>query len=96
MPNDLLIADQRKVRPYDLDWNNHINNIVLVRYVMEAIKRDGVEDEDISKILVHFKNELTLHEVANVLQTKKENSYFSILKELNTERDIVLCKVSLK
>ena len=96
MPDDLLIADQRKVRPYDLDWNNHINNIVLVRYVMEAIKRDGVQDEDISKILVHFKNELTLHEVVNVLQSKKENSYFSILKELNTERDIVLCKVALK
>jgi medium-chain acyl-[acyl-carrier-protein] hydrolase len=96
LPDYLVKTDQRLVRPYDLDWNNHINNIVLIRYIMESIKKDGVEDESISKILVHFKNELTLNESVNVFQSKQENHYFSCLKELETNRDIVLCKISLK
>ena len=95
IPDDLIKADQRLVRPYDLDWNNHINNIVLIRYIMESIKKDGVEDESISKILVHFKNELILNESVNVFQSKIENNYFSTLKEVETDRDIVLCKISL-
>lgn len=96
LPDDLFKSDVREVRPYDLDWNNHINNIVLIRFVMESLKTDGVEDEDVGKILIHFKNELMLGEKADVFQLKEGSSYYSNLKKNESDTDIVLCKVDIK
>ena len=70
LPDSLSLVDRRKVRAYDLDWNNHVNNIVLIRFVMEAIKQSSIEDEDVTKVLIHFKNELRLGEEAEVLLHK--------------------------
>ena len=44
LPDGLERKESRKVRPYDLDWNNHVNNIVLIRFMMESLKNSGVED----------------------------------------------------
>jgi len=96
LPNEMEISDVRKVRSYDLDWNNHVNNIVLIRFVMEAIKNIEVEDHQISKLLVQFKNELNLNQSVNVMLGQNENDIFSILKEVESNKEIVLCKVSLK
>jgi acyl-ACP thioesterase len=91
--DELQICERRKVRPYDLDWNNHINNIVLVRFIMEAIKSKGIEDERILKILMHFKNELILNESVDIYLSETENGYLSILKEVETSKDIVMCNI---
>ncbi len=78
--DDLKKVDTRKVRPYDLDWNNHINNIVLVRYMAEAIKERKVRDQDVSKLLVHFKNEVSLGESVDVWLSDGAKTYSSILR----------------
>lgn len=95
MPNNIELFDSRVVRPYDLDWNNHVNNIVLIRFVLESLKNDGIEDEDVKEILVHFKNELYLGEEVGVYQSKENNIYFSKLKDKKTDRDILLSKIIL-
>ncbi len=93
-PDGFEKSDMRTVRPYDLDWNNHVNNIVLIRFMIESLKNKGIEDNHISKILVHFKNELKLHESVNIMQVKRENSFYSILKEVGSNKDIALSKIT--
>lgn len=93
-PSELLKSDIRKVRAYDLDWNNHVNNIVLIRFIMESIKNSGIEDDQISKLLVHFKNELTFDQSVNVMIGNNENDIYSILKEVESNKEIAFCKVS--
>ena len=95
-PEEPQKIDTRVVRPYDLDWNNHVSNIVLVRFMMEALKSKGVEDDEITKILVHFKNELNLNERVNVLQTANNENHYSILRELESDKDIALSQITLK
>jgi len=96
LPKGLERSDTRKVRPYDLDWNNHVNNIALIRFVMESLKNKGIEDDDISKILVHFKNELKLNESVNLFEVKDENDYYSVLREVQNDKAITLSKVTLR
>lgn len=95
-PEGLECIDTRMVRPYDLDWNNHINNIVLIRFMVESLKSKGIEDDYISKILVHFKNELKLHEKANIYQVKEGEAFYSILKEEDSQKEIAMGKITLK
>jgi len=92
--DDLAKVDARKVRPYDLDWNNHINNIVLVRYMVEVIMEKGVKDQEISKLLVHFKNEVKLDEVLDVWLSEKEKTYSSVLK-MSDDKVVASCTINL-
>ena len=96
LPDEMQERDTREVRPYDLDWNNHINNIVLIRFVMEALKKDGIEDENVKKILVHFKNELMLGDFTTIFQSKEANTYYSKLRNSSTGKDIVNCKIDIQ
>ncbi|MDF1697123.1 MAG: thioesterase [Saprospiraceae bacterium] len=95
VPSNFLKADTRKVRPYDLDWNNHVNNIVLIRFIMESLKSKGIEDEQISKILVQFKNELKLDETVEIMQASDNNQYFTVLNATKTGKEIVQSKIEL-
>ena len=93
--NELEQIDTRMVRSYDLDWNNHVNNIVLVRFIMESLKSKGIEDDQISKILVHFKNELKLNEKVAVMQAQSSKSFFTILRESENDKDIALSEITI-
>lgn len=67
--------DSRKVRAYDLDWNNHVSNIVLSRFLLEPIKERGLSDHKMKKILFHFKNEVNLGEELDVLFLKEDDQH---------------------
>jgi len=96
LPSDKERTDQRKVRPYDLDWNDHVSNIVLIRFMMESLKSKGIEDDQIAKILVHFKNELKLNEIVNIEESIGEEECFSVLRNSESEKEIALGKVTLR
>lgn len=95
LPDDMEDIDSRQVRPYDLDWNNHVNNIVLVKFMMETLKSQGVEDDHISKILVHFKNELKLSEKVNISQVRDGDTVHSVLHNAESEKEIARSKIIL-
>lgn len=63
-----------KVGPYDVDWNNHVNNIVLCKEMLIAIKNSGVEDHEIAKILFHFKNEVHLSDLLSIKLDQREKN----------------------
>lgn len=93
---NLTKVDTRKVRHYDLDWNNHVNNIVLIRFIMETIKSQGVEDDDISKISIQFKNELKINESVELSQSHDQKDIFTLLKNTETNQEIALSKITKK
>ena len=90
------MADTRKVRPYDLDWNNHVNNIVLVRYMLEYYKGKGVEDQEITKLLFHFKNEINIDKEVLVNVGNSDAGHFALLKSKEEGNVIASCKLNLK
>jgi acyl-ACP thioesterase len=96
LPDDYKLTETRKVRPYDLDWNNHVNNIVLIRFIMETLKNRGIEDDQVTRILVHFKNELNLGESVNIMQSRSDNTFYAMLEERESKKEIVLSQITVK
>jgi len=89
-------VDERRIRPYDLDWNHHVNNIILLRFMTEALKQKQIEDDQISKILVHFKNELKLDQIAEVMQSEGSGEYLTRLVEKESQKEIAVSKIDLR
>ena len=89
-------VDKRKVRPYDLDWNSHVNNIVLVRYLLEPYKSDGIEDQQIMKLLFHFKNEIEIDKEVEVQIGRKNIAQFAILKSKVDSKIIASCMITTR
>ena len=94
--SEMIAVDHRKVRPYDLDWNNHVNNIVLVRFIMESVKSQGIEDDEVLKIAIQFKNEMRMNESVNLTQVRDQNDIFTQLKNAETEQEIARSRITLK
>lgn len=95
-PDKLTQVDQRKVRPYDLDWNDHVSNIVLLRFMVESLKSQGIQDDQVEKIWVQYKNELILNEIVNVEESRNQDECFSVLKAVDSKKEIALSKITLK
>ena len=89
-------VDERRIRPYDLDWNHHVNNIVLLRFMTEALKQKQIEDDQISKILIHFKNELVLDQTVEVMQSNDSGEYFTRLLKKERQKEIAVSKIDLR
>lgn len=87
-------VDVRKIRPYDLDWNNHTSNLVLVRYAMEVLKDLGLEDHQVRQLNIHFKNEILLGDLADIYlgQSQDEGSRYEI-EIKRTEQTVAIAKV---
>ena len=94
-PESWNTVDTRKIRPYDLDWNSHVNNIVLVRYMLESYKSDGVEDQEITRLLVHFKNEISIGKQVEVQVGSKEGARHTILKS-EESKVVAACRIKLR
>lgn len=95
-PTDTDTVGYRKVRPYDMDWNNHVNNIVLIRFMMESLKHQGIEDHEVHKILVHFKNELRIDEEVRIVEGVEGNIRYSKLEESVQNKEIASSLITLR
>lgn len=95
-PESWEIVDTRKVRPYDLDWNSHINNIVLVRYLLEPYKSNGVEDQQIVKLLLHFKNEIEINKEIEVKIGETDDGQHAILQSKEDSKIVASCMITTR
>jgi medium-chain acyl-[acyl-carrier-protein] hydrolase len=95
-PESWTTVDTRKVRPYHLDWNNHVNNIVLVSYMLESYKLNGLEDQEITKVLVHFKNEISLDKEVEVQIGSKGGARYAVLKSKQEHKVVAACRITLR
>ncbi len=96
-PETWSVFDSRKVRPYDLDWNSHVSNIVLVRYMLEPYKTNGIEDHHIMKLLLHFKNEIEIDKEVDVLiGTDDSKEQYGMLKSKIDSMVIASCKLNIR
>jgi len=80
-------AHKYTVGPYDVDWNNHVSNIVLCKEILTAVKNSGTEDHEIAKVLFHFKNEVQLGDQLVIYGGAEEGGYLASIR--NAEAQLV-------
>ena len=78
------------VSVFDLDWNNHINNSVLTKYMLSAIP-----DQNIKRLQMKFISEAILED--EIIISKKKDDHSILLEAYNEAKSqtVALAKVYL-
>ena len=79
-----------------LDWNNHVNNIVLVQKMLDVIPPDFLYQHSIHRLSIQFKNESILgdelvsfceinsQEVSHIIKRASDNAVIALAKTIWT------------
>lgn len=74
------VVYEKVVELSDLDMNNHLNNCVYTKIVVDSLGRDYFAEGRVKSFEVHFLKEVFLKEKVEVIITKKENATFVVGK----------------
>lgn len=64
------------IRHYDLDWNNHVNNIVLAKLMIQSAGKDLLNTRQMKKYTFHIKAECYLNDSLTILSSNEGNRCF--------------------
>ncbi len=76
MPDSLTKSYSYTIRHFDLDWNNHVNNIVLAKLMLQSIDRDVLNSQKLSRFTIHIKAECYLNEQIDILISEEDKLGF--------------------
>jgi medium-chain acyl-[acyl-carrier-protein] hydrolase len=74
MPQDLELSSELTVMPFDLDMNNHVNNVSYIRWVEDFCITKGIS---VSEMLINYLSEAKLNDLI-ILSSAKQNQEFLI------------------
>lgn len=66
-----------RIRHYDLDWNHHVNNIVLSRLMLQAIDESCYESRQLKRFTIHIKSECFYNDDVLVYIEKVNDSNYN-------------------
>ena len=76
IPDDFSNGYSYQIRNYDLDWNMHVNNVVLSKLMLQALPIDFRKDQKLTSFDFHIKNECYLDEQIQIDLEQQEDSYY--------------------
>jgi medium-chain acyl-[acyl-carrier-protein] hydrolase len=83
-----------KVNYLHLDWNGHVNNVVMCRLIMESLDSDVFYQKTLKKLLIQFKGEAMLGDVLlfENQDDPENNKIIHTVKNPKTGKDIVIAE----
>jgi len=81
-PETLEEAYVYKVGHYDLDWNGHVNNVVMTRLLLQGTSYEVYSRQQIVSFKYQVKAELLPEQEVTVSIGQKEGSYYHELKSV--------------
>lgn len=66
IPNNGKNVKSSTIESYDLDWNGHVNNIILCRLMLQAILSAGQNEDNINVVNIQYKNESYLGDLLDI------------------------------
>jgi acyl-ACP thioesterase len=89
LPEKPAFGDLIKVRPFDLDMNNHVNNVSYIRWVEDFCL---IHKTNIEYILINYLAEALLNQEIEIYYQVEEDS--TILIGKNQNKQVFLAKVN--
>lgn len=89
LPEKVALAEIIKVRPFDLDMNNHVNNVSYIRWVEDYCL---IHRTNIKCILINYRAEAMLNQEVEIYHHDREDS--TILVGKNQGKQVFLAKVN--
>lgn len=88
LPKNPGITSELSVRPFDLDMNNHVNNVSYIRWVEDLCISEGIVFND---FLINYLTEAKLHEV--ILLSCSGQGLNFLLSGTSQDRQVFLASV---
>ena len=80
-----------RINYLNLDWNGHINNVQLIRIIMETLDQNYIATHDLKVLKLAFKNEVLCGEEILVFHQKiGDTSYIHMVKNKESGKDVLL------
>lgn len=76
-PNQFKFIYEYTIRQYDLDWNDHVNNVVLTRLMLQAVPDEMMNSKENRSFHFHVKNECYLNEELRVFLFIQDGQFLS-------------------
>jgi len=89
LPEKPVLGDLIKVRPFDMDLNNHVNNVSYIRWVEDFCL---IHKTDIEHILINYLAEVRLNQEIEIYYQVEDGS--TILFGENQNKQVFLAKVN--
>lgn len=64
------------IRHYDLDWNKHVNNIILAKLMIQSTDEEVLRSRQMKKFTIHIKAECYLDDTLAVLKSTEGDRCF--------------------
>ncbi len=78
---------EQKVYVTDIDYSRHTNNVVYVRYIVNTLSCEFLDNNQITDFEIHYINESREGEILRIYKKEKESSMEFLIKE--GEREII-------
>ena len=85
---------EQKVYSQDIDYSNHVNNTVYIRYIMNSLSNKFLDKINITDVEIHYIAESKEGQILKIYKKEKENSIEFLIKE--GEREIIRARLSYK
>ena len=85
---DMEKSSELTVMPFDLDMNNHVNNVSYIRWVEDFCISKGIA---FSELLINYLSEAKLHDLITISSSKQEQGF--LLSRTNESRPVFLVSV---
>lgn len=73
LPDQYNDAYGYQIKHYDLDWNEHVNNIVFTRLMIQGVPEEVLRKRNLISYTIHIKSECHLDEVVKIEVAQSEN-----------------------
>jgi acyl-ACP thioesterase len=82
-----------KVNFYDLDFNNHLNNTLYIKWMLEALPDAILEDRQLTRLFIQYKAECRWKEkVVAEIEPLGEQTFLHRLKLASDNKELALAK----
>jgi len=76
LPDQYNTIYKYKIRHYDLDWNNHVNNIVFSKLMLQALPQGLFDSNTLRRFVIHIKSECYLDEEVSINLNKDSDHHY--------------------
>lgn len=83
---------EQKVLVADIDYSRHTNNVVYVRYIVNTVSCEFLDNNQITDFEIHYINESREGEILKIYKKEKESSMEFLIKE--GKREIIRASLS--
>ena len=79
---------------FDIDWNEHVNNVFLLKSIIESTPKDILQTHHVKELIYHIRSESFYDEKLMITgEVISDNLYSYKIVNSNSGKEIVYCTI---